>query len=85
MFSLDFRTGALSEALLAAVCIRRQAGGVSSASHFPREHWLAVRRGPEVWSTVKHLGKVFPAGEVLQNLFEHFPRVYKVSWWCTKS
>ena len=31
-----------------AVIIRQQAGGVSSASHLPREHWLTVHRGPEV-------------------------------------
>ena len=32
-----------------AVRIRRRAGGVSSASHLPREHWLTVDRGPEVF------------------------------------
>ena len=48
MFSLVFRTRMLHKARTVAVRIRRRAGGVSSASHLPREHWLTVHRGPEV-------------------------------------
>ena len=53
MFSLDFKARAPSEALRIAVSVRRQAGGVSSASHLPREHWLTVHRGPEVGAKLK--------------------------------
>ena len=48
MFSLVFRARTLEEAQKFAEKNRRRAGGVSSASHFPREHLSTVDRGPEV-------------------------------------
>ena len=53
MFSLVFRARTLYERLKIAVRIRWRAGGVSSASHLPREHWLTVHRGPEVGAKLK--------------------------------
>ena len=59
MFSFDFRARALSEALRIAASARWRVGGVSSASHLPREHWLTVHRGPEVYLSSFRIIKVF--------------------------
>ena len=51
-FLLVFKARTLLEARKSAEKIRRRAGGVSSASHLPREHWLTVHRGPEVGASM---------------------------------
>ena len=64
MFSLVFRERTLQDARKFAVRIGRGAGGVSSASHLPREHWLTVRRGLEVSRPGRSLRQVTRRGGV---------------------